>query len=222
MEALCKEFQKIGFVASYMVGILDYHLLMKFDYEEDYLCVWCCGFWTIFGFGMQIIKWTLDFCLDSETPLALIWISLDQLPRHLFHKVVFFAIGRLVGEPLKIDISTTNGTRPSKAMVCIELDLLKPRIHLGRIVNSDKASGNLSKIGGGEIARDPSGNVAFGFVKFFGSGTNLQTKANALLHGTRFCYSHLIHWETIEMDSKALLDIVNQKSSIPWQLDEVI
>ncbi|KAL3510010.1 hypothetical protein ACH5RR_029411 [Cinchona calisaya] len=68
MEALCKEFQKIGFVGSYTLGLPDYR-----------------------------------------------HISFDQLPPHLFHKAILFSIGHLVGEPLEIDISTANGTRPSKA-----------------------------------------------------------------------------------------------------------
>ncbi|KAL3529196.1 hypothetical protein ACH5RR_008518 [Cinchona calisaya] len=87
---------------------------------------------------MRIIKWTLDFRVECKTPLALVWIPFDQLPRYLFYKAALNSIGRLVGDPLKIDISMANGCRPSKARVCVELDLQKPRAHRVSIGNSEK------------------------------------------------------------------------------------
>ncbi|KAL3534414.1 hypothetical protein ACH5RR_002875 [Cinchona calisaya] len=90
-------------------------------------------------------------------------------------------------------------------------------------LNVDGSSlGNPSSIGGGGIAQDNSGSVILSFTEFFGCCTKLQAEAHALLHGIKFYLCHSITQATIEMDSKVLLDIVQNKSSTPWQLDGLI
>ncbi|KAL3500242.1 hypothetical protein ACH5RR_039335 [Cinchona calisaya] len=82
--------------------------------------------------------------------------------------------------------------------------------------------GNFGKISSRGIAQNNSGNVIFVFAKHFGEGTSLQAEAYVLLHGINLCITHSILNATIEVDSKALHDIVIQKSTTPWQLDGLI
>lgn len=44
IEALCKEFHKVGFKGSFLVGWIDpWHIFVHFDLEEDYLQFWMKG-----------------------------------------------------------------------------------------------------------------------------------------------------------------------------------
>jgi hypothetical protein len=75
---------------------------------------------------MRLFKWTPDFNTKTESAVVPVWISLPELPLHLFHKKGLFSIAKLVGTPFKVDESTANRTRPSMARICVEVDLLKP------------------------------------------------------------------------------------------------
>ncbi|KAL3537499.1 hypothetical protein ACH5RR_000865 [Cinchona calisaya] len=59
------------------------------------------------------------------TPVS---ITLKGFPFHLFHKAAIFSVGRLVGNPLKINSSIIEGSCPGKAHICMELDLMKPHL----------------------------------------------------------------------------------------------
>ncbi|KAL3509724.1 hypothetical protein ACH5RR_029125 [Cinchona calisaya] len=92
---------------------------------------------------MWILKWTLDFYVDSETPIAPVWITLDGFPFHLFHKDALFSIGRLIGNLLKIDSFIPEGSCLVKARICMEIDLTKPRLGRAYVGNGEKVSGSI-------------------------------------------------------------------------------
>ncbi|XP_027151863.1 uncharacterized protein LOC113751917 [Coffea eugenioides] len=124
METLLKSFQALGFKGAFSLGLIDHrHVLVRFNQEEDYLCCWLKGVWSLQGFVLRIFKWTPSFSVDSESPLAPIWASLPQLPVHLFNKGPLFSIARLLGEPLEIDALTASLNRPSMARFCVEGNL---------------------------------------------------------------------------------------------------
>ena len=136
MEALRKEFLTIGYKGTFTLGLLDpRHVLIRFEHEEDYHRCWLRRFWSFQGFGMRVLKWTPSFSVDSEPSIVPIWIRLPNLPVHFFAKGPLFSIGRLVGEPLRLDASTAAITRPNVARLCVEIDLLKDLPNRVWIVN---------------------------------------------------------------------------------------
>ncbi|KAL0329001.1 UNVERIFIED_CONTAM: hypothetical protein Sradi_4886800 [Sesamum radiatum] len=62
----------------------------------------------------------------TESSIVPVWVSLPELPAHLFRKDVLFVIAKIIGTPLQIDHSTANQSKFLKARVCVEIDLLKP------------------------------------------------------------------------------------------------
>ncbi|KAL0344211.1 UNVERIFIED_CONTAM: hypothetical protein Sangu_1308500 [Sesamum angustifolium] len=77
---------------------------------------------------MRIFKWSPTFNPNHESSIVPIWISLPELPAHLFQKDALFAIANHIGTPLQIADSTYNKSNLSKARVCVEIDLLKPTL----------------------------------------------------------------------------------------------
>ncbi|KAL0317829.1 UNVERIFIED_CONTAM: hypothetical protein Sangu_2197200 [Sesamum angustifolium] len=77
---------------------------------------------------MRIFKWSPTFNPNHESSIVPIWVSLPELPAHLFQKEALFAIANNIGTPLQIADSTYNKSNLSKARVCVEIDLLKPTL----------------------------------------------------------------------------------------------
>ncbi|KAL3513131.1 hypothetical protein ACH5RR_025848 [Cinchona calisaya] len=137
MDALRREFLKFEFVGSFKLRLFDnHHILIWFDLEEDYLRCWCPGFYIILGFGMKILKWTLDFSIHSEMPIVHAWITLEGLPFHLFYKPTIFFIRRMIGNPSKSILP--QGSRTGKARICVKIVLKKPRRERVYVENGDK------------------------------------------------------------------------------------
>ncbi|KAL3529455.1 hypothetical protein ACH5RR_008777 [Cinchona calisaya] len=75
---------------------------------------------------MRTLKWTPDFRPNIESPVVPSWIVFIDLPVVYFVKIALFSIAQLVGNPLKIDISTATINCQNVAWVCIECNLTKP------------------------------------------------------------------------------------------------
>lgn len=126
VERLHKYFESLDFRGTYQIGLLDNrHLLIQFHLQEDFLHMYSRPVWYIKGIPMRIFKWSSNFHVDREIPLAPVWISLPRLPVHFFERSTVFAIASLLGTPLRLDSATASLKRPSMARVQIELDLLK-------------------------------------------------------------------------------------------------
>ncbi|KAG6504103.1 hypothetical protein ZIOFF_036432 [Zingiber officinale] len=69
-----------------------------------------------------------EFSGMSNAFLFVSEIWLPDLPIHMFYKKGLFAPVNIVGRPLKVDESTTDGSRLTMARVCVEIDLVKPEI----------------------------------------------------------------------------------------------
>ncbi|KAG6497640.1 hypothetical protein ZIOFF_045544 [Zingiber officinale] len=77
---------------------------------------------------MRIFKWSPKFPYEAESSVIPVWIQLPDLPIHMFCKKGLFAAANIVGRPLKVDQATEDDSRLTMARVCVEIDLLKPKI----------------------------------------------------------------------------------------------
>ncbi|CAI9102630.1 OLC1v1000927C1 [Oldenlandia corymbosa var. corymbosa] len=55
---------------------------------------------------------------------ALVWVAFEGLPIHRFNEKYLCKLASIIGNPLKIDVSRLNMSRPSIARVCVKIDLL--------------------------------------------------------------------------------------------------
>ncbi|KAG6482722.1 hypothetical protein ZIOFF_059360 [Zingiber officinale] len=86
------------------------------------------GVWFIGGVPLRIFKWTPYFSYTAESSVVPVWIRFPDLPIHMFSKVTLFSAASIIGKPIKIDEATADCSRLSVARVCVEIDLLKPKI----------------------------------------------------------------------------------------------
>ncbi|KAL8129528.1 LOW QUALITY PROTEIN: hypothetical protein V2J09_018683 [Rumex salicifolius] len=76
---------------------------------------------------LSIDAWSPDFNplsdVISTTP---VWIRLANIPMIYYHKAILLGIAAGIGNPVKVDMSTTNLERGRFARICIEVDLKLP------------------------------------------------------------------------------------------------
>ncbi|KAL0928476.1 hypothetical protein M5K25_000360 [Dendrobium thyrsiflorum] len=72
---------------------------------------------------MRLIKWSPSFDVDVESPVVPIWVSFPNLRPHLFSPRILQGLGSIFGRPLKIYQATSIGSRPSVALILVELDV---------------------------------------------------------------------------------------------------
>ncbi|KAL2224775.1 UNVERIFIED_CONTAM: hypothetical protein Sindi_2952300 [Sesamum indicum] len=116
-----------GFRGDFSVGAINVrHVFIKFALEEDYTKLWIKSIWFVEGFPMRVFKWTPTFNPREESPIVPVWVRLPELPIQFFDREALFSIARLLGTPLRTDVSTATLVRPSVARVCVEINLLEP------------------------------------------------------------------------------------------------
>ncbi|XP_075504206.1 uncharacterized protein LOC142541598 [Primulina tabacum] len=71
-------------------------------------------------------KWTPEFNFAEESPLALVWVRIPDLPLHLFSRRTLFMIAKLLGTPVEMDEFAADGYSGSFAHVCVEIDVSQP------------------------------------------------------------------------------------------------
>ena len=62
----------------------DYHVLIQMKNEHDFVHEWARERRTMEGSIFWLFKWTKDFDVNKESPLAPQWIFLTGLPMHLY------------------------------------------------------------------------------------------------------------------------------------------
>ncbi|KAK4421557.1 hypothetical protein Salat_2106300 [Sesamum alatum] len=116
-----------GFRGDFSVGAINFrHVFIKFTLEEDYTKLWIKLIWFVDGFPMCVFKWTPTFNLRVELAIISVWVRLPELPIQFFEREALFSIARLLGTPLRTDVSTATLVRPSVVCVCVEINLLEP------------------------------------------------------------------------------------------------
>ncbi|KAG6501607.1 hypothetical protein ZIOFF_041490 [Zingiber officinale] len=93
---------------------------------QSFANLWLSSFYNIRF--MRIFKWSPKFPYEAESSVIPVWIQLPDLPIHMFCKKGLFAAANIVGRPLKVDQATADDSRLTMARVCVEIDLLKPKI----------------------------------------------------------------------------------------------
>ncbi|KAI9105148.1 hypothetical protein K1719_022677 [Acacia pycnantha] len=100
-----------------------------FDLEEDYVKVLTGGPWTIFGAYLTLQPWTIDFDPNTTAISTVVaWVRVPGLAFRYYHKSTLRAIGKLLGEVVKIDYMIESRGRGKYARVAVLIDLQKPLI----------------------------------------------------------------------------------------------
>uniref|UniRef100_A0A1S3Y8I6 DUF4283 domain-containing protein n=1 Tax=Nicotiana tabacum TaxID=4097 RepID=A0A1S3Y8I6_TOBAC len=90
---------------------------------------------------MRCTKWNPWWKVDEETPIAIAWISFQDLPPNFFGREFVFSLARAVGRPLHVDLATQNGTRSSCAKVKVEVNLMANLPQRIKIVEEEDETG---------------------------------------------------------------------------------
>ncbi|KAL1536322.1 hypothetical protein AAHA92_28995 [Salvia divinorum] len=105
------------------------HILIQFEDLADYARLLGgpkgTPVWYIDRHPMRVFKWSPQFDVFCESPIAAIWCNLIALSIHLFDTGALFAIGKLLGTPIQIDQATAMKTRLFFARICVEIDITK-------------------------------------------------------------------------------------------------
>ncbi|KAG6536581.1 hypothetical protein ZIOFF_001639 [Zingiber officinale] len=122
-------FRNLGLLSFFNIRFLrSGYVFMHLKSSEDMARVWIRGVWYIGGVPLRIFKWTPYFSYTAESTVVPVWIHFPDLPIHMFSKATLFSATGIIGKPIKIDEATTDCSRLSVARVCVEIDLLKPKI----------------------------------------------------------------------------------------------
>ncbi|KAK4433517.1 hypothetical protein Salat_1114000 [Sesamum alatum] len=104
---------------------------------------------------MRVFKWTPSFNPREESPIVPVWVRLSELPIQFFEREALFSIARLLGAPLRTDVSTATLVRPSVARVCIEINLLEPlQMEIGLGFGTDVTIQKVVKAPAQQVERD--------------------------------------------------------------------
>ncbi|KAL0907835.1 hypothetical protein M5K25_022277 [Dendrobium thyrsiflorum] len=93
--------------------------------DLDYSRIFARRTYYILGCQMRLLKWTPDFDVSKESPIAPVWISFPNLRLHFFNQQILFALASIFGRPLQSDQATAAVSRPSVARVLVEMDISK-------------------------------------------------------------------------------------------------
>ncbi|XP_042473513.1 uncharacterized protein LOC122055898 [Zingiber officinale] len=122
-------FRNLGLSSFFNIRFLrSGYVFMHLISSEDMAWVWIRGVWFIGGVPLRIFKWTPYFSYTAESSVVPVWIRFLDLPIHMFSKATLFFAASIIGKPIKIDEATADCSRLSVARVCVEIDLLKPKI----------------------------------------------------------------------------------------------
>lgn len=126
LEDIHSYFVSLDLKAQFQIGLLDArHIIINFQCDEDFHRIYSRMIWYIGDSVMRILKWSINFHVDKESPIVPVWIELEKLPIFLFQKDVLFTIVSTVGHPLRLDAATTALRKPSVARIQVEVNLLK-------------------------------------------------------------------------------------------------
>ncbi|XP_075516332.1 uncharacterized protein LOC142551151 [Primulina tabacum] len=118
----------IGLLGSHTVRFLPRgYMVLTLSCEEDYLRFWTQPLVSIRSVVIRFSKWTPEFKFEADSPIAPVWVRFIDFPLHLYAKQSLFPLAKILGNPVKIDEITAEGTRGSFARVCVEIDVLQDR-----------------------------------------------------------------------------------------------
>ncbi|XP_020695165.1 uncharacterized protein LOC110108744 [Dendrobium catenatum] len=93
---------------------------------------------------MRLLKWTPNFDVWEESPIAPVWISFMNLRLHFCNSQVLFRLASIFDRPFQTDEATASITQPSIARVLVELDVSKK--HPGEVWLGFELNGYFQKV----------------------------------------------------------------------------
>ncbi|KAL0903963.1 hypothetical protein M5K25_026029 [Dendrobium thyrsiflorum] len=93
---------------------------------------------------MRLLKWTPNFDVREESPIAPVWILFPNLRLHFFNNLVLFSLASIFGRPLQTDQASSNISRPSVTRVLVELYVSKK--HLKEVWFGSELNGYFQKV----------------------------------------------------------------------------
>ncbi|KAI0493470.1 hypothetical protein KFK09_023588 [Dendrobium nobile] len=126
LDSIRMFFTNLKLSGFFSIGLLDSrHIAIQLSNDLDYSRIFARRSYFIFNCQMRILKWMPFFDIKEESPIVPIWISFPDLRLHFFNSKVLHALGSIFGRPLQIDQATASRTRPSVAIILVEVDITK-------------------------------------------------------------------------------------------------
>lgn len=110
-----------------LVAIQNGYHLARFASVDDYEFAKLEGPWTVLDHCLAVKDWEPEFDPMTEaTQKLLVWVRFPCLPIEYFDEEFLMRVGRAIGEPKKVDQTTSMASRGLFARVCVEVDVTKP------------------------------------------------------------------------------------------------
>ncbi|PKU61924.1 hypothetical protein MA16_Dca017257 [Dendrobium catenatum] len=123
IQNFCFNLKLIG---EFSVTVLNHrNVLIKLVNDFDYCRMFSHRSYFVKNCLMKVVKWSPNLDIEVESPIVPIWVSFPFLRPHLFSPRILSGLGSLFGKPLKSDMATASGSRPSMARIMVELDVTK-------------------------------------------------------------------------------------------------
>lgn len=100
----------------------DYHVLIQMKNKRDFVHGWAHEGKSMHGYSFRLFKWTKDFELHRESPLAPQWIFLPSLPIHLYKCDCLQIFVTRFDKYLETNNATLNRMRAMSARIFVEVD----------------------------------------------------------------------------------------------------
>lgn len=121
-------------------------ILMRFTLEADCRRTWLRSQAMVEGSRVWFSRWTPEWKADRDSPLAMVWLSLPNLPQHLFNLHMISRVCAPIRRVVMLDAATIRRTRPNVAKATVEIDVSKPLVEEVWI-EIDGGNGNLGGFG---------------------------------------------------------------------------
>ncbi|GAA0179388.1 hypothetical protein LIER_42216 [Lithospermum erythrorhizon] len=130
LEAIKEFFVNMKFKGEFNISIYDpKHLFIELTLLEDRNRLWMKQVWFISSLPMRIFKWDANFNPNIESSIRPVWVSFPGLPLYLFNECGLASVANTIGPPIRFDSFNINRVKLGVAIVCVELDISKPRDH---------------------------------------------------------------------------------------------
>lgn len=104
------------------------HILIKLEHEADFTMLWTKSLWQIDSHLMRVFKWTPNFDVRVESSVVPVWVNIPAPPAHFVCREMLISIGQAIGRPIQFDYLTATQEKFTEVRMCVEIDLLKPRV----------------------------------------------------------------------------------------------
>ncbi|CAN1138290.1 Uncharacterized protein At4g02000 [Linum perenne] len=110
------------------------HYVARFEDNSDYLRAVLEGPWLVGDHYVLSEEWRLNFEPGfSQVNSIRVWIRLPGIPIEYFDDGILRNIGNRIGTTVRVDNTTSFGSRGNYARICVEIDLHKPLVSKYRL-----------------------------------------------------------------------------------------